>query len=180
MGGEHETVLLARAAAGDARAFADLVTPYRNRVWAVCLRITADRDDADDALQDALTAAWRNLGGFRAESRFGTWLHRIAANAALALVRRRRDTPAEDHVLDRPVEVDAYAAVDEADRIAAAVRLLPDDFRVAFVLREYADLTYEEIAAHQDIGVQTVKSRLNRARRAVAAALGVPEAVPPR
>lgn len=162
--------LLARARAGDSRAFEDLVMPHRNRLWGVCLRVTGSTQDAEDALQDCLLAAWRNLDRFRGDAAVGTWLYRIAANAAVGVVRRRREVVGE--VPDRP---DPAPAAEDVlvlrDEVEAALRLVPLDFRVALVLREYGDLTYDEIAAHQGVGVQTVKSRLNRARSSVRAAL---------
>ena len=98
-----EIALLDRAADGDARAFAALVARHRDRMWAVCVRITGHRHDAEDALQDALVAAWRALPTFRAEAKFSTWVHRIAANAALKVVARRREVPVEE-VLDAPID----------------------------------------------------------------------------
>nr|WP_071935111.1 sigma-70 family RNA polymerase sigma factor [Rhodococcus pyridinivorans] len=85
-----EAELIERCRAGDRAAFAELVAPSRERVWAVCVRITGNRHDAEDALQDALIAAWQNLGRFRGTAASGTWLYRIASNAALAVVRTRR------------------------------------------------------------------------------------------
>ena len=167
---ESEAELVARAAAGDAHAFSALVAAHRDRAWAVCLRITGHRHDAEDALQDALIAAWRNLPTFRGDARFGTWLHRIAANAALKLIGRRRDTLL-DELPEAAGPEDFESALVEQDAIARALARLPPDFRTALVLREYADLSYEEIAEAQGVGIQTVKSRLNRARRAVAAQL---------
>lgn len=170
---EDESALLERARAGDSRAFEELVAGARGRTWAVCYRITGNAHDAEDALQDALMAAWRNLGRFRGQSRFSTWLHRIASNAALAIVRKRRDVPRDEiepgptgapHIEDRVADVDA---------VQRALARIPADFRAALVLREFADLTYDEIAHAQGIPVQTVKSRLNRARRAVAELLEV-------
>ena len=167
-----ESALARTAAAGDAQAFAVLVEPYRQRTWAVCYRITGHREDAEDALQDALTAAWRGLGSFRAEARFSTWLHRIAANAALRVAQRRREEPLGD--LDVDVVADGLpfeTQLAERDALQRALVLLPPDFRTALVLREYADMTYAEIAEYQGINIQTVKSRLNRARHAVHALL---------
>ncbi|GEL24888.1 RNA polymerase sigma factor [Pseudonocardia sulfidoxydans NBRC 16205] len=162
-----ELELVRRAGAGDTRAFATLVDAHRDRAWAVCLRITGHQYDAEDALQDALTAAWRHLPTFRGDARFGTWLHRIAANAALKLVTRRREAPVEE----APEVVDAGSdfalGIVERDALDAALALIPPDFRAALVLREYADMSYAEIAEAQGVGIQTVKSRLNRARRAV-------------
>ena len=81
-----EAVLVMQARDGDQRAFADLVNGHRNQIWAVCLQICGNQHDAEDALQATLLAAWRNLDKFRGEARFSTWMHRIAANNALAPV----------------------------------------------------------------------------------------------
>lgn len=165
-----EARLVDGARSGDEHAFAELLSGHRARLWGVCLRITGNAADAEDALQDGLLAAWRNLDQFRGDSGIGTWLYRIASNAAVAVVRRRRELASE--IPDRP---DHRVAFDDVlvdrDALEATLRLIPVDFRVALVLREYGDLSYEEIAAHQGVGVQTVKSRLHRARAAVRAAL---------
>ncbi|BFU45013.1 RNA polymerase sigma factor [Krasilnikovia sp. MM14-A1004] len=164
-----DAALVARARAGDSVAFAALAEGCRTRVWAICLRLTGNHADAEDALQDALMAAWQHIGGFRQEARFSTWLYRIAANAALAVVRRRRETPLapedQDYLIVVGDHADRHA---ERDRVQTALARVPEPFRTALVLREYGDLSYEEIAAHQQVGVQTVKSRLYRARSAMA------------
>lgn len=163
----EQAVLLERARAGDGAAFAALVEPARSRAWSVCLRITGQTSDAEDALQDALTSAWQNLDKFRADSAFSTWLYRIASNASLSLVRRRREQPTafEDTFW---VGADPTTAVDNVDRVQRALSQIPHTFRAVLVLREYGDLSYNEIADTLGISVQTVKSRLNRARGAVA------------
>lgn len=168
-----ERALVARARGGDDRAFAELVTKHRSHIWAVCVRITNNGADAEDALQEALTAAWQHLDKFRGDAKFSTWMHRIAANAALSVVRRRRDTVMSEIEIEDNGR-DQYREFDETDRVQAALRQVPNDFRAALVLREYGGLSYEEIAAHQGIPVATVKTRLNRARTALAVALGVP------
>jgi RNA polymerase sigma factor (sigma-70 family) len=169
---DEERALVARARAGHEDAFTDLVGEYRARTWSICLRLTGNHADAEDALQDALTAAWLNLHKFRSDARFGTWLHRIAANASLAVLRRRRDVPIDPHEHDQAhATYDPFVTVDDADRIQRALVGIPEVFRAALVLREYGDMSYDEIAAFQGVGVQTVKSRINRARRAVSAAL---------
>lgn len=143
---EVERELVACARMGDDAAFVALVNGSRARVWSICLRITGDHSDAEDALQDALTAAWQHLGRFRNDARFSTWLYRIAANAALAIVRRCREAPTGADsgwvVVDDPT-----AGYDNFDRVQRALASVPEVFRVALVLREYGDLTYEEIAA---------------------------------
>ncbi|MFV0407738.1 MAG: RNA polymerase sigma factor [Propioniciclava sp.] len=161
---------LAAARGGDSRAFERLVSPYRDRLWAVCLRTTRHPADAEDALQECLIALWRNLDKYRGDATFSTWAYRIATNAALGVIRRRRDE-SEDGFEDRAAEGDFAHDIAERDRVQAALRQIPEDFRVALVLREYGQLTYDEIAAHQGILVQTVKSRISRARAAMAAVL---------
>jgi RNA polymerase sigma factor (sigma-70 family) len=167
-----ESTLIARARSGDERAFAELVTRHRKHIWAVCVRITNNGSDAEDALQEALTAAWQHLDKFRGDAKFSTWMHRIAANAALSVVRRRRDVLTDDFELE-DTGSDQYREFDETDRVQAALRQVPPDFRAALVLREYGGLSYDEIAVHQGIPVATVKSRLNRAKKALAEALTV-------
>jgi RNA polymerase sigma-70 factor (ECF subfamily) len=171
-----DTDLLMRARDGDTSAFAELATRHRTRMWAVCLNITGNPSDAEDALQDTLIAAWQNLHKFRGDARLTTWLHRIAANSALAVVRRRKaNTDVVDfNDPDHPVLVDDDAAIgfDEhlalQDQLRLALAEIPDNFREALVLREFADMTYEQIAEHQQVPVQTVRSRLNRARKQLA------------
>ncbi|MCJ0907104.1 RNA polymerase sigma factor [Rhodococcus sp. ARC_M6] len=168
-----DTELLALCREGDAAAFGELVRRHRNHAWAVCLQITWNQHDAEDALQDALTAAWQNLHRFRGDARFGTWLQRIAANAALAAIRRRTPIPTtpDEHVELHDLAPLTAERVVDVDAVRTALARLSEDFRVAIVLREFADFSYEEIAEHQGINVQTVRSRLNRARRQLAAAL---------
>lgn len=167
-----EAELVDRARSGDEHAFAELATQHRARLWSICLRTTGNEHDAEDALQEALTAAWLNLTRFRNDARFGTWAYRIASNAAIAVLRRRRDTPTDlAERLDHPVARDFTDQLVDRDRVTTALAGLGEQFREAIVLREYGDLSYEEIAAHQGVPVQTVKSRLNRARAAVLAEL---------
>ncbi len=160
--GVDEAALVRVACAGDERAFVELISTDRAAVWAVCLRITGNPHDAEDALQDALVAAWRNITQFRADAKFSTWLFRIAANAALAIVRRRCELVENVELVG--VGGDPGDRVVDADRVQTALMTLPETFRVALVLRIYGDLSYEDIAVHQGIPVQTVKSRLWRAR----------------
>lgn len=166
-----ERELLARAKQGDHRAFEALLRPYRDRLWATCLRTTERRADAEDALQDAMIAIWQNLPKFRGEASIGTWAFRIATNAALAVIRRRREITVGDDeqsqaVFERHDPRNDFAEHHELrDTVQLALLKLGEDFRVALVLREYGDYTYEQIAEYQNIPVQTVRSRLNRARK---------------
>ena len=171
----EEPALLAKAKQGDQRAFNELLRPYRDRLWAVCLRTTGNRTDAEDALQDALIAIWQNLPKFRGEASIGTWAFRIASNASIALLRKRREVNVDDELSDAIFDGsdESDHAEDHAvrDRVQRALETLSEDFRVAIVLREYGDYTYEQIAEYQQVPVQTVRSRLNRARKQLKDAL---------
>lgn len=158
--------LLALCRQGYQTAFAELVGRYRNRLWSICFRVTGNREDAEEAVQDTLTSAWQNLHKFRGDAKISTWLYRIAANASLAVVRKRKETVADFDVIEledpAPLTADRVADVDAVRRALAE---LPEDFRVAVVLREFAEMSYADIAEHQGIPVATVKTRINRARK---------------
>lgn len=166
-----ERELVARARAGDQDAFVTLAEKSRGAVWAVCLRITGNPHDAEDAMQDALAAAWRGIARFRGESRFSTWLYRIASNAALAVAEKR------GLVVEEPTDVvsphrDVGDRVADADRVQAALATLSPEIREAFVLFIYGDMTYAEIARQQGgVPLNTVKTRIFRAREALEKAL---------
>ncbi|NKV32943.1 sigma-70 family RNA polymerase sigma factor [Rhodococcus hoagii] len=164
--------LLALCRQGHETAFAELVGRYRHRLWSICFRVAGNREDAEEAVQDTLTSAWQNLHKFRGEAKVSTWLYRIAANASLAVVRKRKETVADFDVIEledpAPLTADRVADVDAVRR---ALSELPEDFRVAIVLREFAEMSYADIAEHQGIPVATVKTRINRARTQLTALL---------
>ena len=159
--------LLALCRQGYETAFGELVGRYRNRLWSICFRVTGNREDAEEAVQDTLTSAWQNLHKFRGDAKVSTWLYRIAANASLAIVRKRKDTVVDDFdviELEDPAPMTADRVAD-VDAVRRALAELPEDFRVAIVLREFAEMSYADIAEHQGIPVATVKTRINRARK---------------
>ncbi|NLV57009.1 MAG: sigma-70 family RNA polymerase sigma factor [Acidimicrobiales bacterium] len=171
----EEADLVRWAQDGDERAFAVLVERSRRRLFAVCVRITGDEHTAQDAVQNALLDAWRALPRFEGRSTFSTWICQVGSRAALAQVRRRRPEPvAEVPEPDGPFRIDETVAAVSAVRWA--LDKLPPDFRTALVLREYGGLTYQEIADAEGVRVETVKTRIARARRAVAAVLEAAEA----
>jgi RNA polymerase sigma-70 factor, ECF subfamily len=158
------------AASGDAAAFEVLVERHRAFMYAVCRRVTCDDQDAVDALQDALLAAWQRIGSFEGRSSVRTWLFRVAANAAVDEVRRRaqrQDRP-ESVGWERAAPFDLEAAVVARQTVCWALAKLPPHFRQAVVLREIYGLSYQEIATLVDIPIDTVKSRISRGRRALA------------
>jgi RNA polymerase sigma-70 factor (ECF subfamily) len=145
----------------------------------VCRRVLGDPDDALDATQEAMIAIARGIGHFDGRSAFTTWLYRVATNAALDEGRRKARRPHPvDVVLDAPAGVRATASHEDAvgDRldVDAALRELPEEFRVAVVLRDLCDLDYAEIAEVLDVPPGTVRSRIARGRAALARILGNP------
>ncbi len=182
--------LLRAHAAGDAAAFEELVRRHRDRLWAVALRTTRDREDAADALQDALISAYKAAGSFRGDSAVTTWLHRIVVNACLDRMRRRQSRatvplpgegphePADNR--DRLAERDTRMAVDEA------LGRLPVEQRAAVVLVDVEGWSVAETAAMLGVPEGTVKSRCARGRARLAVLLGhlrnpdAPASVAPR
>lgn len=150
---------------------------------AVCRRITGNPADAADAAQEALIAIVRGLPRFDGRAAFGTWAYRIAANASLDELRRRRRRPATTIDDERHVELadhgaqhavdDVVARLTDGPALDAALAALPDDFRLPVVLRDVADLDYAEIATALQIPVGTVKSRIARGRAHLARHLGL-------
>lgn len=181
--------LVAAAAAGDRAAMDRLLRLHYDRVHAVCRRVTGHDADAADAAQEAMISIVRGIARFDGRSSFATWVYRIATNASLDELRRRRRRPllahgdpadgepgghpgnGDGHGVAAAADPDAGPRIDAvADRLALdqALRELPEDFRVPIVLRDVGDLDYAEIAEALDIPVGTVKSRIARGRAALA------------
>jgi RNA polymerase sigma-70 factor (ECF subfamily) len=166
-----------KAQAGDRVALDRLLRANYDRMYAVCRRLTGNDSDAADACQEALIAIVRNLGKFDGRSRFGTWAYRIAVNASLdELRRRRRRARPDDRIVaaksDEP-DPTPDPSISISDRLAldAALADLSPEFRAAVVLRDVAGLDYAEIAEALDIPAGTVRSRIARGRAALADAL---------
>jgi RNA polymerase sigma-70 factor, ECF subfamily len=173
-----EHLLVAAAKAGDAAAFEELVNRYERKIFRLTMNITGNREDAEDAMQDAFLKAYTHLQSFQGDSRFYTWLVRIAANEALMRLRKRRpnqfslDEPVqgEDDLMPREIEdwdpspEQRYAQTEMQEILNEAVAKLEPDFRTVFVLRDVEQLSTEETAQALGISVPAVKSRLLRAR----------------
>jgi RNA polymerase sigma-70 factor, ECF subfamily len=166
--------LVDAARGGDRHAMDQLLRRHHDRVFAVCRRITGNDADAADASQEALISIVRSLGKFDGRSSFGTWVYRIATNASLDELRRRRRRPTVGmnesvghDVAHDIVDPDAGIRIDVvAERMAIDVALagISEDFRVPIVLRDLAGLDYGEIAEVVGIPIGTVKSRIARGR----------------
>jgi RNA polymerase sigma-70 factor (ECF subfamily) len=160
--------LVRRACAGEREAFDELYHRNVERVYAVCLRMTADVRLAERLTQDSFVRAWRKLGTFRGESAFSSWLHRLAVNVVLEYGRRERR---------RTARVESVASPDEWERPASgaspglavdlerAIARLPPGARTVLVLHDIEGYKHEEIAAMTGTAVGTTKAQLHRARR---------------
>jgi RNA polymerase sigma-70 factor (ECF subfamily) len=169
-----DDVLATAAAGGDRRALEQLLERHADRVHGVCRRVLANPEDALDATQEAMIAIARGIGRFDGRSAFTTWMYRVATNAALDEGRRRGRRPVPlDELPEAPAVGSALdAQVGARLDVDAALAQLPEEFRVAVVLRDLCDLDYAEIAAALDIPPGTVRSRIARGRAALADVLG--------
>lgn len=161
---------LARARQGDLDAFEDLVRAYQADVWRFAYHFTRDRSMADDVTQDAFLRAFRFLKSFRGDSKFTSWLFRIARNCAMDALRQRTGLAAKEPPppLGPP---DPQARLE----IQTALAAVSAEHREPFLLIEVFGLSYQEAADVLNVRVGTVKSRMHRARRAMMAALALDE-----
>ncbi|MGW6877022.1 RNA polymerase sigma factor SigM [Streptomyces xanthophaeus] len=172
-GDDSDADLLARHAAGDPDAFGEIVRRHRDRLWAVALRTLGDREEAADAVQDALVSAYRAAHTFRGESAVTTWLHRITVNACLDRARKaasRRTAPLDDtdrleRLLEPHESAEAPAERQDLHReLLAALSTLPQEQRAALVLVDMQGYPVAEAARILDVPTGTVKSRCARGR----------------
>lgn len=165
-----DATLVVRAQEGDARAFETLVRRHQRPLHALAVRLTGNREEAADAVQDAFIAAWRRLPEFRGEALFSTWMYRIATNRCLSAARARRPTVPLD-ALAEPLAAppadgpaDAAEARDRSAALGRAVAALPPEQRACWVLREIDGLSYAEIAEIVRTSPDAVRGRIHRAR----------------
>lgn len=181
---EGETALIRRCCRGERAAFDALAARYAPRIYNLALRLAGNPEDASDAAQEALVRAFKAMRKFRFQCAFSTWLYRIAVNACLDEIKRRKRRPLpltdlEPDPHDDGPDLAAPGADPESlalervqrETILAAVAALPPVHRVVIVLYDLQGHSYEEIGAMLDLPLGTVKSRLNRARLALRAAL---------
>jgi RNA polymerase sigma-70 factor (ECF subfamily) len=158
---------------GDEEAFADLTRMVGGQLMAIAFRILRDSHRAEDAVQQALVTAWRELPMLRDDDRFDAWLRRILVHACYAEARRRREWAANVRILptDGPAGPDEMASVIERDRLERGFRRLSPEQRSVFVLHHHVGLTTPEIADELGVALGTVKSRLHYATETLRAAL---------
>jgi RNA polymerase sigma-70 factor (ECF subfamily) len=168
---DNDNELIASALNGSLPAWETLVRRYEGRVYNYSLRLTGNREDALDLMQDVFLGVYRNLGRFRGESQFISWLFRIAHNKAVDLARRRRANPVKEQALpDDPddwpdqhtaaVGPQALALTDESNaRLQVLLQALSPEQRLMLELKVFQSMTFDEIALMQDISANTAKTR---------------------
>jgi RNA polymerase sigma-70 factor (ECF subfamily) len=163
--------LVERALAGDGDAFGEVVRRWERKIYALAYAITGSVEEARDAAQETFIAAYRNLQGFRGEAKVSSWLHRIAVNQCITRQRRARvraetafdEEAAGDFLLSTPSNDSPARATESRQRAEAvrrAVASLPHELREVVLMKEFEELTFQEIADALQIPLSTVKSRL--------------------
>lgn len=160
------------AVSDDRDAFGEIVRRWERKIFALCFGMLGREDDARDAAQEAFIAAYKNLANFRGEARVSSWLHRIAVNQCLT-TKRRQKTRSEDFIDDGDgseerifVAAARYSPANEAEQgerlkiIRQAVGALPTDLRQVIVMKEFEQMTFQEISETLEVPLSTVKSRL--------------------
>lgn len=176
-----ELALIERARAGEQDAFESIVRAYEKILYNLALRTLQSREDAADAVQETFLKAFRALPDFRGESKLSVWLYRIANNVCMDMLRSRKDAGsltdeegAENETALSDGRFDPVAILerkDLRDRVYAAIRKLPPEFRQPLLLRAFGELSYAEIGAALSLDQGTVKSRIFRARKGICALL---------
>ena len=174
-----ESGLVDKARRGDARAFTELVNRYERKIFRLAKHITQNEEDAEDVLQESFLKAYGHLDEFQGQSKFYTWIVRIAVNESLMKLRKRKSdrTVSLDETIDTGEETvvreiavwdgspeEQYSQEELRQILEKAVDSLRPSFRTVFVLRDVEELSTEETAALLDLSIPAVKSRLLRAR----------------
>jgi RNA polymerase sigma-70 factor (ECF subfamily) len=164
--------LVERAVANDSDAFGEIVRRWERKIFALCFGMLGREDEARDACQETFIAAYKNLSKFRGEARVSSWLHRIAVNQCLTTKRRAKTRSEEFLYSEDGSEERAFVAAphhspakiaETSERTAVvrqAVKALPTDLREVIVMKEFEEMTFQEISDTLEIPLSTVKSRL--------------------
>jgi RNA polymerase sigma-70 factor (ECF subfamily) len=169
--GTSDEQIVERALAGDGEAFGEIVCRWERRIFALAYGILGREEDARDATQETFIAAYRNLKGFRGDAKVSSWLHRIAVNQCITRQRRARVRGesslegAEEDGAQFASDLEASPAVsveerEQTEAVRRAVNALPPELRSVVVMKEFEDLTFQEIADTLGVPLSTVKSRL--------------------
>jgi len=164
--------LVELAVSQDREAFGEIVIRWERKIFALCFGMLGREDDARDAAQETFIAAYRNLANFRGEAKVSSWLHRIAVNQCLTVKRRQKtrseeylddDDGSEERTFIAPLHNSPARQAEQVERlklVRTAVGSLPTDLRQVIVMKEFEDMTFQEISDTLEIPLSTVKSRL--------------------
>lgn len=169
-----ERELIARLQKRDEAAFEELIRQYEKKVYTLCFRMCGNSEDAEEAAQDAFLALWRGIDRFRQESTLSTWIYRLATNACIDTLRRRKKQSGSVSLDDEELFVDAVDTSPQPQEtvehreaqklLQEGLSGLPEEYRKVLILREIEGLSYTEIAESASIELGTVKSRISRGR----------------
>ena len=156
----------------DPEAFGEIVKRWERKIFALCFGMLGREDDARDAAQETFIAAYRNVANFRGEAKVSSWLHRIAVNQCLTVKRRAKtrseeflddEDGSEERVFIAPLQNSPSRQAEQVERlklVRTAVSSLPTDLRQVIVMKEFEDMTFQEISETLEIPLSTVKSRV--------------------
>jgi len=169
-----ERELIARLQKRDEAAFEELIRQYEKKVYTLCFRMCGNSEDAEEAAQDAFLALWRGIDRFRQESSLSTWIYRLATNACIDTLRRRKKQSGSVSLDDEELFVDAVDTSPQPQEtvehreaqklLQEGLSALLEEYRKVLILREIEGLSYTEIAESASIELGTVKSRISRGR----------------
>ena len=163
------------ALGGNPNAFGEIVNRWERKIYALCFGMLSREDEARDAAQETFIAAYKNLARFRGEARFSSWLHRIAVNQCLTRKRREKkrsesffdeSDSANERVFKAPSRLSPSRLVEQDERMLAvrqAVNALPNDLKQVVIMKEFEEMTFQEISDVMQMPLSTVKSRLYNA-----------------
>jgi RNA polymerase sigma-70 factor (ECF subfamily) len=169
--------LVELAISNDPEAFGEIVKRWERKIFALCFGMLGREDDARDAAQETFIAAYRNISNFRGEAKVSSWLHRIAVNQCLTTKRRSRtrseeflddESGQEERVFVAPAHRSPARTTEQTERLTIvrhAVNSLPVDLRQVIVMKEFEEMTFQEISDTLELPLSTVKSRLYTALR---------------
>ncbi len=179
-----EALLIERAQNGDVSAFEELVSLYAKKIYNYCYRMTDSREDAEDLAQEVFIKVYRNLKSFKGDSRFSTWIYRIAYNTCVDRYRKGRkldtvslnpgkneDSVEIELVSSDPLPEEEVIKRERYRKLQACIAGLKPEYKTVIILRDIQNYSYEEIAEILQVPLGTVKSHISRARAALCDAL---------
>lgn len=165
---QSEAIIIRQASEGDVTAFKQLYEQHIGRVYALCIRLCADKSQAEDAAQEVFIQAWKSLPSYQANARFSTWLHRLAANVTISYLRRQKSWWQKVVPLTEENDKEIVISDDIAhDKLALCVMRLPERARLVFVLHAIEGYRHEQVAHMLDIAESSSKTHYFRAKQKI-------------